>query len=119
MKNVLLLLSVVFSSLFSTVSLAQTAKSISKDEALAISQKQFVGKDVEYYILCNSTSAVHGQNIVMTDAGKLQTAILNRPVYRYSINTPTSTEDDHDFVGMDITSKAGNLADALGNMNCI
>ena len=59
MKNVLLLLSVVFSSLFSTVSLAQTAKSISKDEALAIAQKQ--------------------------------------------------------FVGMDITSKAGNLADALGN----
>lgn len=40
---------------------------------------------------------------------------MNRPVYRYSINTPTSTEDDHDFVGMDITSKAGNLADALGN----
>ena len=59
MKNVLLLLSVVFSSLFSTVSLAQTAKRISKDEALAIVQKQ--------------------------------------------------------FVGMDITSKAGNLADALGN----
>jgi len=74
-----------------------------------------VGKDVDYYILSNSTSAVHGQNIVMTDVGKLQTAILNRPVYRYSINTPTSTEDDHDFVGMDITSKAGNLADALGN----
>lgn len=39
MKNVLLLLSVVFSSLFSTVSLAQTAKSISKDDALAIAQK--------------------------------------------------------------------------------
>lgn len=115
MKNVLLLLSVVFSSLFSTVSLAQTSKSISKDDVLAIAQKQFVGKDVDYYILSNSTSAVHGQNIVMTDAGKLQTAILNRPVYRYSINTPTSTEDDHDFVGMDITSKAGNLADALGN----
>lgn len=74
-----------------------------------------MGKDVDYYILSNSTSAVHGQNIVMTDVGKLQTAILNRPVYRYSINTPTSTEDDHDFVGMDITSKAGNLADALGN----
>ena len=51
MKNVLLLLSVVFSSLFSTVSLAQTAKSISqKDDALAIAQKQFVGKDVDYYI---------------------------------------------------------------------
>lgn len=58
MKNVLLLLSVVFSSLFSTVSLAQTAKSISKDDALAIAQKQFVGKDVDYYILSNSTSAV-------------------------------------------------------------
>lgn len=58
MKNVLLLLSVVFSSLFSTVSLAQTAKRISKDDALAIAQKQFVGKDVDYYILSNSTSAV-------------------------------------------------------------
>lgn len=58
MKNVLLLLSVVFNCLFSTVSLAQTAKSISKDDALAIAQKQFVGKDVDYYILSNSTSAV-------------------------------------------------------------
>lgn len=58
MKNVLLLLSVVFSSLFSTVSLAQTAKIVSKDDALAIAQKQFVGKDVDYYILSNSTSAV-------------------------------------------------------------
>lgn len=58
MKNVLLLLSVVFNCLFSTVSLAQTAESISKDDALAIAQKQFVGKDVDYYILSNSTSAV-------------------------------------------------------------
>lgn len=58
MKNVLLLLIVVFNCLFSTVSLAQTAKSISKDDALAIAQKQFVGKDVDYYILSNSTSAV-------------------------------------------------------------
>lgn len=58
MKNVLLLLSVVFNCLFSTVSLAQTAKSISKDDALAIAQKQFVGKDVDYYILSNSTSPV-------------------------------------------------------------
>lgn len=58
MKNVLLLLSVVFNCLFSTVSFAQTAKSISKDDALAIAQKQFVGKDVDYYILSNSTSAV-------------------------------------------------------------
>lgn len=58
MKNVLLLLSVVFNCLFSTVSLAQTAKSISKDDALAIAQKQFVGKDVDYYIFSNSTSAV-------------------------------------------------------------
>lgn len=53
MKNVLLLLSVVFNCLFPTVSLAQTAKSISKDDALAIAQKQFVGKDVDYYILNN------------------------------------------------------------------
>ena len=61
------------------------------------------------------TTSVHGQNIVTTDAGKLQTAILNRPIYRYSFNATKDTEDDHDFVGMDITSKAGNLADALGN----
>ena len=61
------------------------------------------------------TTSVHGQNIVTTDAGKLQTAILNRPIYRYSFNATKDTEDDHDFVGMDITSKAGNLADVLGN----
>lgn len=61
------------------------------------------------------TTSVHGQNIVTTDAGKLQTAILNRPIYRYSLNATKDTEDDHDFVGMDITSKAGNLADVLGN----
>ena len=67
------------------------------------------------FFLTIFTTSVHGQNIATTDAGKLQTAILNRPVYRYSINTPTSTEDDHDFVGMYITSKAGNLAGALGD----
>ena len=67
------------------------------------------------FFLSLFTTSVYGQEIDTTFVGKIQTAILNRPVYRYSINTPTSTEDDHDFVGMDITSKAGNLADALGN----
>ena len=67
------------------------------------------------FFLSLFTTSVYGQEIDTTFVGKIQTAILNRPVYRYSINTPTSTEDDHDFVGMDITSKAGNLAGALGN----
>ena len=67
------------------------------------------------FFLSIFTTSVYGQEIDTTFVGKIQTAILNRPVYRYSINAPTSTEDDHDFVGMDITSKAGNLADALGN----
>ncbi len=58
MKHLLLLLSIVFSCLFSTVSLAQTTKSVSKDDALAIAQKQFVGKDVDYYVLSNSSSAI-------------------------------------------------------------
>lgn len=58
MKHVLLFLSIVLSYLFSTVSLAQTTKSVSKSDALAIAQKQFTGKDVDYYILSNSSSAV-------------------------------------------------------------
>lgn len=58
MKHVLLLLCIIFSCLFSTVSLAQTTKSVSKSDALAITQRQFVGKDVDYYILSNSSSAV-------------------------------------------------------------
>lgn len=58
MKHVLLLLSIVFSCLFSTVSSAQTTKSVSKSDALSIAQRQFVGKDVDYYILSNSSSAV-------------------------------------------------------------
>lgn len=67
------------------------------------------------FFLSLFTTSVYGQEIDTTFVGKIQTAILNRPVYRYSINTPTSTEDDHDFVGLDITSKAGNLAGALGD----
>lgn len=58
MKHVLLFLNVIFSCLFSTISLAQTTKSISKKDALVIAQRQFVGEDVDYYILSNSTSAV-------------------------------------------------------------
>ena len=49
----------------------------------------------------------------VTDGG--QTDLLDYPAYRYATNTPKATEDDHDFVYMDITSKAGNLADALGD----
>ena len=67
------------------------------------------------FFLTIFTTSVHGQNIATTDKGKLQTAILNRPIYRYSINATKSTEDDHDFVYMDITSKAGNMADILGD----
>ena len=67
------------------------------------------------FFLTIFTTSVHGQNIATTDEGKLQTAILNRPIYRYSINATKSTEDDHDFVYMDITSKAGNMADILGD----
>lgn len=58
MKHILLLLSIIFSCLFSTISLAQTTKSVSKSDALAIAQRQFLGKDVDYYILSNSSSAV-------------------------------------------------------------
>lgn len=43
--------------LFSTVSFAQT-QSVSQHDALAIAQRQFAGKDVDYYILSNSSSTV-------------------------------------------------------------
>ena len=43
--------------LFSTVSFAQT-QNVSQRDALAIAQRQFAGKDVDYYILINSSSTV-------------------------------------------------------------
>lgn len=43
--------------LFSTVSFAQT-QNVSQRDALAIAQRQFAGKDVDYYILSNSSSTV-------------------------------------------------------------
>lgn len=98
MRNLLLLLSVVFIYLFPTVSLAQTAKSVSKDDALAIAQKQIVDKDID-----------------TTFVGKMKGAILNRPVYKYSLNPPKSKKDDHAFVAIDIISKAGSLARILGD----
>lgn len=87
MKHLLLLLSVVFSCLFSTVSLAQTTKNVSKSDALAIAQRQFAGKDVDYYILSNNHSARKHNTI----------------------------KKSNDFNSMDITSHAGNLAKVLGD----
>lgn len=55
MKQMLLFMSIVVGSLFSTVSYAQTLN-ISKSDALAIAQKQFEGKDVDYYILSKDIS---------------------------------------------------------------
>ena len=76
MRNLLLLLSVVFIYLFPTVSLAQVAKSVSKDDALAIAQKQFVDKDVD-----------------TTFVGKMKAAILNRPAVSYThLTLPTNRE---------------------------
>lgn len=60
MKQMLLFMSIVVGSLFSTVSYAQTLN-ISKGDALAIAQKQFEGKDVDYYILSKVTMS--GSNI--------------------------------------------------------
>ena len=68
-----------------------------------------------FFLLTIFTTSVHGQNIDTTDAGNLQTTILKSNIYRYSLNATKRTEDDHDFVDMDIVLKAGNLADALGD----
>ena len=60
-------------------------------------------------------SSVYGQKVDTTLIGKQQTAILNRPTYDYSIKAPKTIDDNQDFQSLDITSKAGNLAGALGN----
>lgn len=60
-------------------------------------------------------SSVYGQKVNTTLIGKQQTAIFNRPTYDYSIKAPKTIDDNQDFQSLDITSKAGNLADALGN----
>ena len=60
-------------------------------------------------------SSVYGQKVDTTLIGKQQTAIFNRPTYDYSIKAPKTIDDNQDFQSLDITSKAGNLAGALGN----
>lgn len=57
MKGLLLCVGLIMNCLFSTVSFAQT-QNVSQRDALAIAKKQFVGKDVDYYILSNSSSTV-------------------------------------------------------------
>ena len=61
------------------------------------------------------TTSVYCQKIDTTFVGKLRTAIFNRPTYSYSINAPKTTEDEHDFLSIDITSSAGDLAKVLGD----
>ena len=60
-------------------------------------------------------SSVYGQKVDTTLIGKQQTAIFNRPTYDYSVKAPKTIDDNQDFQSLDITSKAGNLAGALGN----
>ena len=60
-------------------------------------------------------SSVYGQKVNTTLIGKQQTAIFNRPTYDYSIKAPKTIDDNQDFQSLDITSKAGNLAGALGD----
>ena len=60
-------------------------------------------------------SSVYGQKVDTTLIGKQQTAIFNRPTYDYSIKAPKTIDDNQDFQSLDITSKAGNLAGALGD----
>ena len=57
MKQLLLCVGLIMNCLFSTVSFAQT-QNVSQRDALAIAQRQFAGKDVDYYILSNSSSTV-------------------------------------------------------------
>uniref|UniRef100_UPI004029A129 leucine-rich repeat protein n=1 Tax=Prevotella sp. TaxID=59823 RepID=UPI004029A129 len=60
-------------------------------------------------------SSVYGQKVDTTLIGKQQTAIFNRPTYDYSIKAPKTIDDNQDLQSLDITSKAGNLAGALGD----
>lgn len=67
------------------------------------------------FFLTIFTSSAYGQKADTPVDEKLQVDILNRLAYRYSTKAPKTTEKDHDFVGLDITSKAGNLANILGD----
>ena len=57
MKKLFFLLCLFASCLFPTVAFAQS-QSVSQSDALAIAKRQFVGKDVDYYILSNSQTNV-------------------------------------------------------------
>ena len=86
MKGLLLCVGLIMNCLFSTVSFAQT-QNVSQRDALAIAQRQFVGK-----------------------VGRLQ---INR--YKYSIKAPKAIDGNSDFNSMDITSHGGDLAKLLGD----
>lgn len=57
MKHLLFLANLIISCLFITDLFAQT-QNVSKSTALSIAQKQFLGKDVDYYVLNNDASSV-------------------------------------------------------------
>jgi hypothetical protein len=57
MKHVIFLVSLIFSCLFPTALFAQ-ARDVSQSDALAIAQRQFWGKDVDYYMLNDNSSEV-------------------------------------------------------------
>lgn len=56
MKQQLILTSIVLGWLTFTSSYAQITKVITKSDALTIAQRQFIGKDVDYYIRSNSSA---------------------------------------------------------------
>lgn len=56
MKRLLFCACLIMTCLFPTISIAQTI--VLQRDALSIAKKQFVGKDVDYYILSNSSSPV-------------------------------------------------------------
>lgn len=56
MKQQLILTSIVLGWLTFTSSYAQITKVITKNDALTIAQRQFIGKDVDYYIRSNSSA---------------------------------------------------------------
>ena len=64
MKKVLFYL-LLFICSFSTATFAQSYRRVSEKEALYIAQKQFTGKDVDYYIHKDMNSAVW---IIFVDA---------------------------------------------------
>lgn len=52
----LFLLFIILSCLFPSGTMAQSFTSVSINDALTIAQRQFVGKDVDYYVLNNNNS---------------------------------------------------------------